>query len=50
MQKIKQFSKILIISILISSCKTSINKKYPINNSEEIFNENTRTEKKRMEI
>ena len=50
MNRIKQFSKILLISILLSSCKTSIDKKYPKINSEENINESTNSEKKRMEI
>ena len=50
MKRIKQFSKILIISIFLSSCKTSINKEYPIINSEGNIDENSNSEKKRMEI
>ena len=50
MERIKQFTQILLITILLSSCRTSINKEYPINNSEENINENTNSEKKRMEI
>ena len=50
MERIKQFAQILLITILLSSCRTSINKEYPINNSEENINENTNSEKKRMEI
>ena len=50
MKRIKQLSKIFLIVIFLTSCKTSMNKDFPINNSEgenkEIFN----TEKKRMEI
>ena len=50
MERIKQFAQILLITILLRSCRTSINKEYPINNSEENINENTNSEKKRMEI
>ena len=50
MNGIKKFSKILLISIFLSSCKTSINKEYPINNSEENNNENLILEKRRIEI
>ena len=39
MKRIKQFSQILLISIFLSSCSTSINKESPINNSEENINE-----------
>ena len=46
----KQFSLIFLISVLLSSCNTSINKEYPINNLEENVNQNTSSEKKRMEI
>ena len=49
--KIKnKFSQILLIAIFLSSCKSSINKEYPINNLEDNINENTNSEKKRMEI
>jgi len=50
MKKIKQFSQILLIAILLSSCKTSIKKEYPIINSEEKNNANMNSEKQRMEI
>ena len=50
MKIIRQFSKMLLIAIFISSCKSSINKDYPINNLEDNINENTNSEKKRMEI
>ena len=50
MKKIKYFSKILLIAIFLSSCKTSINKETPLINSEDKINENTNLEKKRMEI
>ena len=50
MKRIKQFSQILLITIFLSSCRTSINKEYPINNSEENINESNNSKKKRMEI
>ena len=50
MERIKQFAQILLITILLSSCRTLINQEYPINNSEENINENTNSEKKRIEI
>ena len=50
MKRIKQFTQILLITIFLSSCKTSINKEYPITNPEENINQNSNSEKKRMEI
>ena len=50
MKREKKFLQILLIAIFLSSCKSSINKEYPINNLEENINENTNSEKKRMEI
>ena len=50
MKRIKKFSKILLIAIFLSSCKTSINKESPKINSEENINENINLEKKIMEI
>ena len=50
MKKIKYFSKILLIAIFLSSCKTSINKETPLINSEDKINEVNNSEKKRMEI
>ena len=50
MKTIKQFSQIFLITIFLSSCRSSINKEYPINNLEENINENSNSEKKRMEI
>ena len=49
MKRIKQFSQILLITIFISSCKSSINKE-PKNDLKENIIENTNLEKKRMEI
>ncbi len=50
MNIIKKFSQIILIAILLSSCKTAINKENRIKNLEENINENTNAEKKRMEI
>ena len=50
MERIKNFSQIIFISILLSSCSNSIKKEYPIINSEENINENNNPEKKRIEI
>ena len=50
MKKIKHFSQILLITIFLSSCRTPINKEFPINNSEENVNESAISEKKRIEI
>jgi hypothetical protein len=50
MKRLRQFSKIILITIFLSSCRTSINKEYPIINSEDNNNEKTNSNKKRMEI
>ena len=50
MNIIKQFSRIILIVIFLSSCKKSINKENPIKNLEKNINEISNTEKKRMEI
>ncbi|ABB49803.1 alpha-2-macroglobulin family protein-like protein [Prochlorococcus marinus str. MIT 9312] len=50
MKRIKQFSQILLITIFLSSCRSSINKEYPINNLQENINDISNSEKKRMEI
>jgi uncharacterized protein YehS (DUF1456 family) len=50
MKRIKQMSRILLVGILISSCKGPSDKQFPIINSEENINNNTNLEKKRMEI
>ena len=47
---IKNFSQIILIAIFLSSCKTSINKEYPLKNLEKNIKENSNPEKKRMEI
>ena len=50
MERIKHFSQILLISILLSSCRTSINKDYPLNNLNGDTNEEKNSALKRMEI
>ena len=50
MNSIKKISQALLISILLSSCKTPINQENPLINSEEKVNKITNSEKKRMEI
>ena len=50
MKLIKHFSQILLVPILLSSCKTSINKELPNTDSYKNINEKTNSEKKRMEI
>ena len=40
----------ILISILLSSCSSSIKKEYPIINLEENINEDNNSEKRRMEI
>ena len=50
MKRIKQFSQIFLTAILLSSCKSSINQEYPINDMQENINENSNSKKKRMEI
>ena len=50
MKRIKILSRILLITIFLSSCKTSTNKDSPIINSEENINESNNSEVKRMEI
>ena len=50
MKIIKNFSQVILIVIFLSSCRTSINKDYPTNNLEKNIEDNTNSEKKRMEI
>ena len=50
MKRIKQVSKVFLIAIILTSCKTSIDKEFPHTNSEENIYENTNSELKRMEI
>ena len=49
MNIIKRFSQILLIGIILSSCKTSINKELPTIKLDEDIN-SANSEKKRMEI
>ena len=49
MERIKKFSQIIFISLLLSSCSPSFKKKYPLINPEGNINNNN-LEKKRMEI
>ena len=46
----KKIPMIILISIFLISCKTSINEEFPKKNLENNFNEKTNLEKKRMEI
>ena len=50
MQIINQLSKILVISIFLSSCKNPINKEYPKINTEVNLDKNNNFEKKKIEI
>ena len=50
MKIIKQSPLIILIAIFLISCKTSTNKDYPINTLEKNIDENSNSEKKRMEI
>ena len=50
MKRIKQSIKIFLITIFLSSCSSLINKESPINNLEENLSEETKSEKKKMEI
>ena len=50
MKRIKKFSQILLTTIFLSSCSSSINKEYPKNNSKEKINYDLNSEKKIMEI
>ena len=50
MKIIKNFTQIILIAIFLSSCRTSINKEYPLENLEKNIKNNPNPEKKRMEI
>ena len=50
MKKIKLFSQIILFAIVLSSCRTSSNKEYPLKDLEGNISENSNSEKKRMEI
>ena len=47
---IKNFSQIILFTIFLSSCRTSIDKEFPLKNLEENIIENSNSENKRMEI
>ena len=50
MKKIIKSSQIFLIAIFLSSCNTSNNKEYPINNNEEKNNKVYNSETKKMKI
>ena len=50
MERIKHFLQILLVIIFLTSCRTSNDKNYPVDNLKENINENTFTDNKRMEI
>ena len=50
MNLIKQFSQIILITILLSSCRSSNNQDYPPKNLKKNINDISKSEKKRMEI
>ena len=50
MKNIKEFCKILLITIFLSSCRTVINNETPKIDSEENLIENLNQQKKRMEV
>jgi len=50
MNIIKKIPQIILITIFLTSCRTSIEKEYIIKNSEENINEINNSGKKRMEI
>ncbi len=50
MKRIINFSKMILILIFLTSCKTSVNKDLPLINNETDIKDNVNSEKKRMEI
>ena len=50
MKKINKLSQLFLIMIILTSCRTSINKDNSTINSEENIIENSNSDKKRMEI
>ena len=50
MNIIKKVFQIFLITIFLTSCRTTINKEYPSKNMEKNIEENPNQEKKRMEI
>jgi len=50
MKRFKHFLQIFLFIVFLTSCKTSINKDYPIINPEDNINDTKGSKKKRMEI
>ena len=50
MKRIKKISQIILVIVSLSSCRASINKDFPANDPEGNINENTNSEKKKMEV
>ena len=50
MNKLKQFPQFLLILILLTSCKTIVNKENSIINTEGSINENSNLEKNKIEV
>ena len=50
MKKIKEFSKIFIVLIFLTSCRSSINKDFPVIKTEGDIIQKNNQEKKRMEL
>ena len=48
--KVIRILQIFFVVFFLTSCRSSINKDYPITNTEENVNKNSNSEKKRMEI
>ena len=44
MYLIKQFSQIILIAIFLSSCRTTVNKEYPVKNLEENINDKSNSD------
>ena len=50
MKRIKQFSKIFLALLLLTSCRTTIKDENPLINSERNINDNNNLEKEKIEI
>ena len=50
MQIIKKIPQIFLVVLFLTSCRTSIKKDHSISNSKESINENTNSEKKKIEV
>ena len=50
MKKINEFSQIIIVLIFLTSCRSSINKDFPVIKTEGDILEKNNQEKKRMEL